>query len=242
MRSCLGLVSVFGVTLLLACSDESTPATTQPPGDTNPPTTSPGTAGGGGGGGEKPKGTETPDTNTPEAPVTCSGAPGTFYALSAKRLGHEEEKLCRYEGTVVLVVNGASACGYTPQYKPLQAMYAKYTETQGKKFVVLAFPSDSFNQEKDTDKQVSEFCTDEYGITFPLFSIGPVIDDATKKETAQPVYKWLASQPGMSSPVAWNFEKFLIGKDGKVVKRWASATSPEAGGEIDLAVAAELAK
>ena len=91
---------------------------------------------------------------------------------------------------------------------------------------------------------MSEFCTDEYGITFPLFTIAPVIDNTAKAQTAQPVYQWLAAQPGMSAPVSWNFEKFLIGKDGKVVKRWLSATSPAAGGdgEVDLAIAAELAK
>jgi glutathione peroxidase len=178
-----------------------------------------------------------------DAPVDCTGDPGTFYALSIQKLSSlQDYPLCAYKDTVVLIVNGASGCGYTPQYAPLEDLYTKYHDTQGKKFEVLAFPSKSFNQEKDTDAEVSDFCTTEYHITFPLTTIGPVIDDKDKGVTAQPVYQWLYQQPGMSTPVAWNFEKFLIGKDGKVVKRWLGAVSPTEGGEIDQAIAAELAK
>ena len=187
-----------------------------------------------------------PSTTKASGVVNASCTPGeagSLYALKVTALGGSNEiPMCAYEDTVVLIVNGASGCGYTPQYKPLEALYTKYHETQNKKFEVLAFPSDSFNQEKDTDQAVSEFCTTEYAITFPLTTIGPVIDDTTKKVTAQPVYKWLYAQPGYDKPVAWNFEKFLISKQGKVVKRWLSATSPDEGGEIDLAIAAELAK
>jgi glutathione peroxidase-family protein len=195
--------------------------------------------------GGKPKAPETgqPDQEQPAAPVTCNGAPGELYALSATRLAESSElALCTLKGHAVLIVNGASGCGYTPQYAPLQALYAKYKSTQKLPFEILAFPSKSFNQEKDSDADVSKFCTDEYKIKFPLFTIAPVKDDAAKGETAQPVYQWLREQPDMSTPVAWNFEKFLIGKDGKVVKRWLSAVSPDEGGEIDLAIAAELAK
>ncbi|MBX3231290.1 MAG: glutathione peroxidase [Labilithrix sp.] len=194
-----------------------------------------------GGGGEKPRGTTEEDTDKPPVAATCTGAPGSIYALSVKRLGAEEEKLCAYEGSVILIVNGASNCGYTAQYEPLQGLYEKYKET-GQKFVVLGFPSDSFNQELADDKEVSEFCTDEYGITFPLFTIGPVIDDTAKNVVAQPVYKWLASQPGMSDPVSWNFEKFLVSKDGKVVKRWARDVVPNEGSDIDNTISAELAR
>lgn len=175
--------------------------------------------------------------------TNCTGEAGTFYGLSVKKLGGGSDlPLCAYRNHVVLLVNGASGCGYTPQYKPLETLYEKYKETQGKPFEIIAFPSDSFNQEKDTDQQVSEFCTTEYHITFPLTTIGPVVDDTAKGATAQPVYQWLYKQAGFEKAVAWNFEKFLIGKDGKVVKRWLSATSPDPGGEIDLAIAAELAK
>lgn len=182
-----------------------------------------------------------PPTGTTAA--ACAGDPGTFYALDVQKLDSTDKlPLCTYKDTVVLVVNGASGCRYTVQYKPLEALYNKYNADGHQKFEVLAFPSDSFNQEKDTDEEVSNFCTTTYDITFPLTTIAPVIDDTKKNVTAQPVYKWLYAQPGMSKPVAWNFEKFLIGKDGKVVKRWLSAVSPDAGGEIDKAIAAELAK
>jgi glutathione peroxidase len=199
-----------------------------------------------------PKDTQAdPSENAPSATkvsgvvnASCTpGEAGSLYALKVTALGGSSEiPMCAYEDTVVLIVNGASGCGYTPQYKPLEALYTKYHETQNEKFEVLAFPSDSFNQEKDSDQAVSEFCTTEYNITFPLTTIGPVIDDSTKNVTAQPVYKWLYAQPGYGTPVAWNFEKFLVSKQGKVVKRWLSATSPDEGGEIDLAIAAELAK
>jgi glutathione peroxidase len=199
-----------------------------------------------------PKDTQAdPSENAPSATktsgvvnATCTpGEAGSFYALKVTALGGSSEiPMCAYKDTVVLIVNGASGCGYTPQYKPLEALYTKYNQTQNAKFEVLAFPSDSFNQEKDSDQAVSEFCTTEYNITFPLTTIGPVIDDSSKKVTAQPVYKWLYAQPGYETPVAWNFEKFLVSKQGKVVKRWLSATSPDEGGEIDLAIAAELAK
>lgn len=190
----------------------------------------------------KPKTPATPDDPAP-APATCTGSPGEVYELSLKKLAEVDElKLCTLKGSVMLVVNGASGCGYTPQYAPLQTLYAKYHDTQKAKFEVLAFPSKSFNQEKDTDADVSAFCTNEYHITFPLFTIAPVIDDAAKGVTAQPIYKWIYAQPGMDKPVTWNFEKFLISKDGKVAKRFPTALSPDEGGEIDLAIAAELAK
>lgn len=188
-----------------------------------------------------PSDSANPDPTPP--PVNCTGNPGELYELTVPTLeAADQVKLCAYRGRVILIVNGASGCGYTPQYAPLEKLYAKYKETQKKPFEVLAFPSKSFNQEKDTDKEVSTFCTTEYHITFPLFTIAPVIDNAAKNETAQPVYKWLYAQPGMATPVAWNFEKFLIGKDGKVVKRWLSAVSPDEGSEIDMAIQAELAK
>ena len=189
---------------------------------------------------EKSDTSTTPPSTTAAA---CTGDPGTFYALNVQKLDSTEKvPLCTYKDTVVLVVNGASHCGYTPQYEPLEKLYTKYATDAHQKFEILAFPSDSFNQESDTDAEVSSFCTTKYNITFPLATIAPVIDDATKKVSAQPVYKWLYAQPGMDKPVAWNFEKFLIGKDGKVAKRFLTAVSPDEGGEIDKAIAAELAK
>jgi glutathione peroxidase len=226
------------VLLAAACTSETAPSSSPgqqqaPPGDTN------------GSGGTKPKPPNVPDDPgvetfdgdpilAPNAPA-CTGEPGTLYELSVRQLARTDEiPLCRAKGRVLLIVNTASHCGYTVQYKPLQTLYEKYRD-QG--FSVLAFPSQSFNQEDSDEKVVSEFCTKEQGITFPVFAIAPVKDDPSKNETAQPVFKWLTSQPGMSTPVAWNFEKFLVGRDGKVVGRFLSAVSPDEGGEIDKAIA-----
>jgi glutathione peroxidase len=173
----------------------------------------------------------------PNAPA-CTGAPGSFYALTVRKLaGTEDIPFCRVQGRVVLIVNGASHCGYTPQYKPLEALYEKHKD-EG--LSIFAFPSDSFNQEDTNEQTVSDFCTQEYGITFPLFAIAPVKDTVTDK--AQPVYQWIYAQPAMSAPVAWNFEKFLISAEGKIVKRWLTAVAPTEGGEIELAIIAELGK
>jgi glutathione peroxidase len=164
----------------------------------------------------------------------CTGQPGELYALSARALGATEEiPLCRFEGSVLLVVNVASHCGYTPQYTPLQALYEQY---KAQKFYVLGFPSDSFNQESDDEKEISKFCTDTYKITFPMFAIGDV-----NGAEQQPVYTWLKSQPDQSKDIAWNFEKFLITRDGKVAKRFAHTTPPD-DPTVTAAIEAELAK
>jgi glutathione peroxidase len=166
--------------------------------------------------------------------AACTGQSGELYALSARALGATEEiPLCRFEGAALLIVNVASHCGYTPQYTPLQALYEKY---KAQKFYVLGFPSDSFNQESDDEKEISKFCTDTYKITFPMFAIGDV--NGTEQ---QPVYTWLKSQPDQSKDVAWNFEKFLVSRDGKVVKRFAHTTTPDDPSVLS-AIEAELAK
>lgn len=172
-------------------------------------------------------------TDDPNA-APCSGKPGELYALSARPLSAATDiPLCRFDGKVLLVVNVASSCGYTPQYAPLQAIYDKY-RAQG--FYVLGFPSKTFNQELAGDKDVSAFCTSEYKITFPMFTIGNV-----NAPMEQPVYTWLKGQPGYADDVGWNFEKFLVSRHGKVVKRIVSATDPDDPLVID-AIEAELAK
>lgn len=169
----------------------------------------------------------------PNAPP-CTGAPGELYALSARALGATESvPLCRFAGSVLLVVNVASHCGYTPQYAPLQALYDEY---KAQKFYVLGFPSNSFNQESADEKEISTFCTNEYKITFPMFAIGNV-----NPPEEQPVYTWLKSQPGQATDVAWNFEKFLISRKGQVVTRFLTAVEPDSA-EMASAIEAELAK
>ncbi|MGH7279913.1 MAG: glutathione peroxidase [Polyangiaceae bacterium] len=148
------------------------------------------------------------------------GNPGEFYALSAQNLaGDEVVPMCDFRDDVVLVVNTASFCGNTPQYAPLEAMYEKYA-AQG--FYILGFPCNQFGEQEPGDAaQISAFCTDEYHITFPMFA---KIDVNAPNE--DPIYTWLKAQPGGAGDVDWNFAKFLIGRDGKFIKRWIASTQP----------------
>lgn len=161
-----------------------------------------------------------------------SCAKGGFYDFSSKALGGAETvSMCAYAGQVVMVVNVASKCGYTPQYKPLQALYAKY-QAQG--FVVLGFPSADFgNQEFADDKDISEFCTGTYGISFPMFSRIDV-----KGPNQDPLYAWLTKQPGGEGEITWNFNKFLLGRDGVFRQRFATETSPDSAVIADAVEAA----
>jgi glutathione peroxidase len=165
-----------------------------------------------------------------EVPAGCEipAKEGEFYALSADSLEQSDPiPMCTYRGKVVMVVNVASKCGYTPQYAPLQKLYDDYRE-QG--FVVLGFPCAQFaDQEFKDDKEISEFCTETYGITFPMFSR---IDVNGPQQ--HPVYAWLKAQPGGAGDIPWNFTKFLIGRDGKLLKRIPTATSPDAPEVIKL--------
>lgn len=147
-----------------------------------------------------------------------------FYALSAWDLaGVDNVSMCRYRGKVVMIVNTASHCGYTPEYEPLQQIYSKY-KAQG--FLILGFPSKTFNQEFESGTDVSEFCTTQYGITFPMFAISNV-----NPPDENPIYTWLKQQPGTwgasaspySTPIGWNFEKWLVSKKGTVATRFLTA-------------------
>ena len=130
-------------------------------------------------------------------------------------------KLADYKGKVALIVNTASQCGYTGQYKDLQALYAKYKD---KGFVVLGFPSNDFGgQEPGTNKEIKTFCETNFNVKFPLFDKGPV-----KGAQKQPLYKFLTEEAGdtYKGEVAWNFEKFLVDKKGHVVGRYKSGVKP----------------
>lgn len=147
----------------------------------------------------------------------------------------ETVDLEKYKGKVVLIVNVASKCGLTPQYEGLQAMYEKY---QDKGFVVLGFPCNQFKgQEPGSDAEIKQFCTTKYDVSFPLFSKLEV-----NGEDAAPLYKYLTAQntePVGSGEISWNFEKFLIGRDGKVAARFSPRTKPEAP-ELVKAIESEL--
>jgi glutathione peroxidase len=147
----------------------------------------------------------------------------TVYDFSAKTIDGKSRKLSDYKGKVLLVVNTASKCGFTPQYKGLEALYEKY---KSKGLVVLGFPSNQFGQqEPGPDDEIAEFCEMNFGVTFPLFSKVDVNGDA-----AHPLFKYLTStKKGLlgSEAIKWNFTKFLIGRDGNVVERYAPTTKPE---------------
>jgi len=147
-----------------------------------------------------------------------------FHSLKAKLPGNEEYDFEQLKGKVVLIVNVASKCGFTPQYKGLQGLYDKYKD---KGFVILGFPCNQFaGQEPADDAGIATFCERNHGVAFPLMAKSDVNGD-----DANEVYQYLKSQKsgllGLTR-IKWNFEKFLIDKEGKVVNRWASTTTPEA--------------
>jgi glutathione peroxidase len=146
----------------------------------------------------------------------------TLQEFSATSIDGQDIDLSSYAGQVVLVVNTASECGLTPQFEGLQALHEQYAD-QG--LVVLGFPCDQFgNQEPGDDEQIAGFCQRNYGVTFPMFSKIEVNGDG-----AHPLFKWLREQKSglLGDKLKWNFTKFLIGKDGQVIDRYAPTTKPE---------------
>lgn len=136
------------------------------------------------------------------------------------RLDGREESLETYKGKVVLVVNVASKCGLTPQYKGLQGLYEQY---QGQGLEILGFPANDFmGQEPGTDDEIGEFCEINYGVTFPLFSKITV-----KGEDMHPLYQELTTMPDpIGGDVRWNFQKYLLNRDGEVVAKFGPQTEP----------------
>ena len=150
-----------------------------------------------------------------------SSVPNVF-DFSAKLNNGKKKSLADYRGKVLLIVNTASKCGFTPQYKGLEQLYEKYKE-QG--LEILGFPCDQFgHQEPGTDQEILDFCELNYGVTFPLFSKIDVNGDA-----AHPLYKYLKTEAGglLGDDIKWNFTKFLISREGQVLERYASLTRPE---------------
>jgi glutathione peroxidase len=156
--------------------------------------------------------------------------PASFYALSTTKLSGEPVGLKEYEGKVALVVNTASKCGFTPQYKGLQALYS---ELSPRGFVILGFPSNDFGgQESGTSEEIKQFCELNYKVTFPMFS--KVVTKAGPDQS--PIYSWLGQTGNLPK---WNFSKYLIGKDGKVVAFFPSNVTPESP-ELRQAIEAAL--
>ncbi|EFX02487.1 glutathione peroxidase [Grosmannia clavigera kw1407] len=150
----------------------------------------------------------------------------TFYDFTPLDKKGNEFPLSQFKGKVVLVVNTASKCGFTPQYAGLEKIYKDLREKYGEDFEILGFPSNQFgSQEPGSNDDIQEFCQINYGVSFPILSKVDVNGDQ-----ATPVYEWLKEQkPGLLGlkRIKWNFEKFLIGRDGLIVERWASTTKPE---------------
>ncbi|MBM7588390.1 glutathione peroxidase [Bacillus pakistanensis] len=145
----------------------------------------------------------------------------SLYEINVQTPNGEEVSLENYKGNVLLIVNTASKCGFTPQFEELQNLYKKYQD-QG--LVVLGFPCDQFmNQEFETNKEILEFCQINYGVKFPMFSKVDV-----KGSNQHPLFKFLVSEKkGMlTSEIKWNFTKFLIDSNGNVFNRYAPQTNP----------------
>ncbi|MDQ6787430.1 MAG: glutathione peroxidase [Acidobacteriota bacterium] len=140
-----------------------------------------------------------------------------------KDIDGKDVKLSKYKGNVLLVVNVASKCGYTPQYEGLQAIYEKYN---AKGFYVLGFPANNFgSQEPGTEKEIKEFCQSKYKVKFPMFA-----KISVKGEDQDPLYKFLTSKetdPNFAGDITWNFNKFLVDRKGNVVARFSSKETPE---------------
>jgi glutathione peroxidase len=147
-----------------------------------------------------------------------------IYDMSVKDIHGKSVKLDHYKGKVLLIVNTASKCGFTPQYKGLEALHQKY---EAKGLAVLGFPCNQFGaQEPGSEDEIASFCEINYGVTFPLFAKIDVNGDA-----AAPLYQFLKkAKPGLlgSEAIKWNFTKFLVDREGNVVERYAPNTEPAA--------------
>ncbi|ABE42155.1 glutathione peroxidase [Polaromonas sp. JS666] len=159
----------------------------------------------------------------------------TVYAFEARQINGQNIPLSEFSGKVMLIVNTASQCGFTPQFGGLEELHKTYA---GKGLAVLGFPCNQFgSQDPGSDGEIAEFCQVNYGVSFPMMSKIDVNGPA-----AHPLYKWLTAEaPGLlgSKSIKWNFTKFLVGKNGQVIKRYAPTDKPaELARDIEAALAA----
>src|SRR3989338_6220120 len=153
------------------------------------------------------------------APYALAQGQPSIYDFKVETIDGKKQSLEDYKGKLLLVVNTASLCGYTPQYKTLEELYQKYKDAG---FEILAFPANNFrSQEPGTNEEIKNFCTLQYKTTFPLFS-----KISVKGDDIHPLYQYLTSQSGFEGPISWNFNKFLISPDGHVLARFDSKTDP----------------
>lgn len=153
--------------------------------------------------------------------ATMDPVANSIYDFTKNDIDGKPVKLNKYKGKVVLVVNVASKCGLTPQYDGLQKLYSTY---KAKGFIVLGFPANEFgNQEPGSNAEIKEFCTSKHNVTFPMFE-----KIVVKGAGTDPLYQYLiANSDRPKDEIEWNFAKFLVGKDGKVIKRFDPRTTPE---------------
>jgi len=166
--------------------------------------------------------------------ILAAGAADSIYGIPLKDIDGNSTSLKPYQGKVLLIVNVASKCGFTPQYTALEAVYKKYKD-QG--LVVLGFPCNQFGQqEPGTDLEIKQFCTSKYAVTFPMFDKLEV-----NGANRHPLYVMLAGQESpFPGDIGWNFTKFVIGRDGKILNRFASPVKPNSA-EVTQAIEAALA-
>ena len=143
---------------------------------------------------------------------------GTAYDYEFNSIDGDLIKLSQYRGKVIVVVNVASRCGYTPQYEDLQTLWSEY---KNKNLVVLGIPTNNFRQEPGNNKEIKNFCESNFGITFPMTEKISVIGN-----NSHPFYKWARKNYGIGAIPKWNFHKIIIGKDGKVAETFSSITKP----------------
>jgi glutathione peroxidase len=154
------------------------------------------------------------------APPVSSAAPGTAYGFEFAGLSAPRIPMTAFKGDVVLMVNTASRCGYTPQYEGLQRLQAKY---EAKGFTVVGVPSNDFGgQEPGSAEEIRTFCEANYGVTFPMTAKTPVTGKA-----AHPFYRWAVNELGADAQPRWNFHKILIGRDGRPIAAFASGVAPD---------------
>ncbi|WP_310475282.1 glutathione peroxidase [Sandarakinorhabdus sp.] len=162
-----------------------------------------------------------------------SGAPQSLHQFTVKTIDGKPMPMAQYKGKVVLLVNTASMCGYTPQYEGLQALHESY---KAKGFTVVGVPSGDFGgQEYGSNAEVKQFCESKFGIKFPMTEKAVV-----KGAKAIPLYKWAANTLGETNTPQWNFHKYLIGKDGRLIAAFGSKSTPTSP-EVQAAVAKALA-
>ncbi len=144
----------------------------------------------------------------------------TIYNFTMKTIEGKDKSLADYKGKVVMVVNTASFCGNTPQYKQLEDIYKKYKD---KGFVIIGFPANNFGkQEPGNDSDIKTFCEKNYGVTFDMFS-----KISVKGDDIHPLYKYLTTESGFNGDIDWNFAKFLVDKNGNVVARFKVKMKPD---------------